>query len=165
MLFIDHFSPLSAESLQETPGSAEVRENSLEKEFERMIATFTIPENIDPILLEAWLRREKKAFLQKQEREAEISTQAKAASLPFAYATYLSMVVMMVVIFLGLLNGTESALILRKVFLVMILFWGVGFLIGWVIDNSLHESVREMVLEVVRRSKENGMPASNQSEA
>ena len=117
-----------------------------------MIATFTIPENIDPILLEAWLRREKKAFLKKQEREAESSSQVKTASLPFAYATYLAMVVMMVVIFLGLLNGTESALILRKVFLVMILFFGVGFLIGWVIDNSLHESVREMVREVIHRS-------------
>ena len=117
-----------------------------------MIATFTIPENIDPILLEAWLRRERKAFLQKQEREAETPTQAKTASLPLAYATYLSMVVMMVVIFLGLLNGTESALILRKAFLVMILFFGIGFIIGWVIDNSLHESVREMVREVIHRS-------------
>jgi len=118
-----------------------------------MIATFTIPENIDPILLEAWLRREKKAFLQKQEREAEIPTEAKTASLPFSYATYLSMVVMMVVIFLGLLNGTESALILRKAFLVMFLFFGIGYVIGWVIDNSLHESVRAMVLEVIQRSE------------
>ena len=155
MLFIDNTKSLSTENLQETPqGNKEVHENSsLEEEFERMIATFTIPENIDPILLEAWLRREKKAFLQKQEREAEtFNAQVKTASLPFTYATYLSMVVMMVVIFLGLLNGTESALILRKAFLVMILFFGIGFIIGWVIDNSLHESVREMVREVIHRS-------------
>ena len=130
-----------------------------------MIATFTIPENIDPILLEAWLRRERKAFLQKQEREAETPTQTKTASLPLSYATYLSMVVMMVVVFLGLLNGTESALILRKAFLVMFLFFGLGYAIGWVIDNSLHESVREMVLEVIHRSRENETPASSQSEA
>jgi uncharacterized membrane protein YciS (DUF1049 family) len=157
-VFLLGISPLSTENLQET------QENSQEDEFDRMIATFTIPENIDPILLEAWLRREKKAFLQKQELEAGPPIQAKTTSLPFTYATYLSMVVMMVVIFLGLLNGTESAVILRKVFLVMILFFGVGFLIGWVIDTSLHESVREMVLEVVHRSRENEAQTSSQAE-
>ena len=131
----------------------EIRENSLDDEFRRIIATFTIPENIDPILWEAWLRREKKAFLQKHHLETETSAQAKRTSLPFTYAAYLSILVMMIVIFLGLLGGTEPSLILEKVFLVMILFFGVGFLIGRIIDNSVHESVRELVREVVHRSE------------
>jgi len=125
----------------------------LDDEFNRLIASFTIPENMDPVLLEAWLRREKKAFLRKYHLEAEILPPAKPASLPFTYAGYLSVLVMMVAILLGLLNGTESDLILKKAFPIMFLFFGVGFFIGKIIDNSVHESVKEMVREVIHRSE------------
>jgi len=146
---------LSTENLQETQENQEeeVRQNSPDEEFDRIVATFTIPENIDPILLEAWLRREKKAFLEKQHLETGTPVQARSPSLPLTYATYLSVVMMSVVILLGLLNGTDPSLILPKAFLVMILFFGFGFIIGFIIDNSVRESVREMVREVIHRSE------------
>ena len=148
-------SPLSTENLQETQEKTKDHENSLNEEFNRIIATFTIPENIDPILLEAWLRREKKAFLHKHHLETESCLQPPKTSLPFTYAGYLSVLTMMVIILLGLLNGTEPSQILQHVFLIMIFFFGIGFLFGWIIDNSIHESVRAMVLEVVHRSGKN----------
>ncbi len=135
-----------------------------------MVATFAIPKNIDPILLEAWLRRERKAFLQKH-LGAEIPPAPQTAPLPLAYAGYLSMTVMIMVILLGLLSGTEPAQILQKAFYVMICFFGIGFLIGFLINSSVRESAREMVLEVVRRSEmhqagpadENGETAATQT--
>ena len=123
-----------------------------------MIATLTIPENIDPILLEAWLRREKKAFLQKKHLDAATPQQAPSASLPFTYGAYLAVLVMIVAILLGLLGGTEPDQILQKAFFIMILFFGIGFIIGWIVDNCVRESAREMVLEVVRRGMKNEEP-------
>ncbi len=117
-----------------------------------MVATFAIPKNIDPVLLEAWLRRERKAFLEKH-LGTEIPPAPKTAPLPLTYAGYLSMVVMIIVILLGLLDGTEPAQILQKAFFAMLCFFGIGFLIGFLIDTSVRESAREMVLEVVRRSE------------
>ena len=146
---------LSTENLQENQEIPEVHEHSPDEEFERMVSTFTIPENIDPILLEVWLRREKKAFLAKQQT-AGVPRQVPPLNLPLTYAAYLSIVVTIVVILLGLLGGIESDLILKKAFPVMLLFFGIGYLIGWIINNSIHESVREMVREVIRRSEKNG---------
>ena len=106
------------------------------------------------MLLDAWLRREKKAFLQKN-FGVETSAPPPKASLPLTYGGYLSMTIMIMVILLGLLGGTTPDEILRKAFLAMICFFGIGFLIGLILDNSVRESAREMVLEVVKRSEMN----------
>ena len=145
---------MSTKNSQNTQSATISAEDARLDEFNRTIASLEIPKNVDAVLLDAWLRREKKAFLQKNFDVESSSAQSKA-SLPLTYGGYLSMTVMIMVILLGLLSGTMPDEILRKAFLAMICFFGIGYLIGWILDNSVRESAREMVLEVVKRSEMN----------
>ena len=143
---------LSTGNSQNTQAAGIPAEDPRLEDFNRTIASLEIPKNVDSVLLGAWLRREKRAILQKK-FGVETSPTSPRGSLSLTYGGYLSMTVMIMVILLGLLSGTMPDEILRKAFFVMVCFFGIGFLIGWILENSVRESAREMVLEVVRRSE------------
>lgn len=121
------------------------------EEFDALIRTLKVPKNIDPVLLDLWLKREKEFYLQRK-RQTQKESDKTSRSLAFVFSGFLAIVVMIVVILLGLLNGEVSSFLLHKTFWAMVCFAALGFFIGHFTEKSVCESAREMIKEVVQRS-------------
>ncbi len=118
--------------------------------FDQVLQNIAIPQNIDPVLLQLWIQREKREF---DKREKGVTGPRPSKPLCFFFASYLAVVVMIMGVLLGLLGGIEPHLLLRKTLVSMLVFAGIGFLIGMIAENCVSESARELVREVVRRSE------------
>ena len=122
--------------------------------------TLEIPDNIDPVLLKLWLQREK---AQIEANEKSEPTESKSHSLSLVFAAYLSVLTMILVVLLGMINATPPPMILQKAAFCMICFYAVGYVVGFITENCVRESARELVKEVVMRSSQEPPPTESTS--
>lgn len=142
------------EAVHDSPQDEEKRK--MERDFEEMLSTFVIPDNIDPVLLEVWMRREKEAFFKKRRGEdvPSLPRSGRKGSFAMLFASYLSVLVMIILILFGMIAGTHPEILLKKVFLMMVCFFILGYIVGIIVDNCISESARAMIRELIKRSHE-----------
>ncbi|MDR1957481.1 MAG: hypothetical protein LBQ54_00255 [Planctomycetaceae bacterium] len=112
---------------------------------------------IDPLLLE---------LLQEKTDKAEQPEPVKPpviVKFPVLIAAYIGMAMMILVILLGLLQGSEVDLILTNACHTLLIFYGVGYVVGKILDEVLHESSKAMLREMIRRAENRGNTSSPQN--
>ena len=107
---------------------------------------------IDPLLLELL---QQKADLKMAANKKIDQTQTKPYDFPLITASYISVAVMVLIILLGLFRGKEINLILTNAFLGLIIFFGVGFCFGKILDLILKESSKTLIKEMLVRTETN----------
>lgn len=120
-----------------------------------------IPANIDPKLLALWLQRERAEIARRQgEKEPVRIAPRHGRTLSRLFAAYIGIIVMCFVIVLGLVQGRETGEILTFACQAFLIYTVIGFVVGWIAEYCVTDSVETLLREIVRRGDEAGAQAA-----
>lgn len=146
-------APSTDETAQnEAPNEPTEQELSPEARFEKMLSEIEIPENIDPELLNIWLERERRNFINREEPEIPLS-QPGGYSLNRTLAAFIGVLGMITTIALGLVRGEASDLLLCSACFSLFFYAGLGFLAGLIAEYCIRESTEVLAREIVTKSE------------
>lgn len=116
-----------------------------------------IPRGIDPVLLYVWHERRRR--LEEADAAANEPPPLPPRLRPHrrlstVYAAYLGVIGMLTAILFGFLRGTEMREVIDTAAMSLFVFTLVGYLLGWIAEFCVRESVVFMLREVVRRGDE-----------
>ena len=118
--------------------------------FDQLLGSIPIPANIDPVLLDAWVEKEKREIYAEEDKQKRPNKNIR--SLGKVFAVYVGVLAMILSILLGLMQGLAAQDILDTACRILIFFGILGFFSGLVAEYIVRESVVTVVREVVDRS-------------
>lgn len=121
----------------------------MEVVFDQLLGTFSVPKDMDPVLLETWAERERR---ERGENVEEKPVPKQSQPLFLLFAAYIGVLGMILTILLGLWHGREAPLVLDAAIRNLLLFAAIGAFAGLVAEYAINESVETIVREVVGRS-------------
>ncbi|MGL6227131.1 MAG: hypothetical protein ACRC10_10980 [Thermoguttaceae bacterium] len=133
-------------------------QESQENGFESFLKTVSIPQTTDPVLLRLWIERERKKFERKTRPE---SKKDRPKTLALTCTVFLTLLVMILSILLGLSERKTPDLILSQTCSLMCVFACLGYVFGRILENCVVESSRELLREVIQRSTSNDVHEPN----
>ncbi|MDR2172435.1 MAG: hypothetical protein LBP59_20020 [Planctomycetaceae bacterium] len=137
-------SEVVAEVLEEDVVAAKMREQ---------LAAIEIPPNIDSRLLELWLYRERQEIERRERRERKRYAVPCGRSLGRIFAAFTGIVVMMLMILLGLVQGKETNDILINACIAFLIYTILGFFIGYFVEGCVSDSVESLLREIIKRTE------------
>ncbi|GHT40545.1 hypothetical protein FACS189443_1030 [Planctomycetales bacterium] len=111
-----------------------------------------IPPNIDPKLLEIWLRREHEKIEHRNIKYVTPPTKF-GRKLSLMFSAYIGIGVMCLSIVLGLVQGKEPNAILQTTCVVFLVYTIAGFFVGIIAEYCVTDSVETLLREIVRRTQ------------
>ncbi|MDR2762760.1 MAG: hypothetical protein LBB88_09185 [Planctomycetaceae bacterium] len=117
------------------------------------LAAIEIPPNIDSRLLELWLHREHQEIERREKREKKRYASQKGHSLGRIFAAFTGIVVMILMIILGLVQGKETNDILTNACIAFLVYTIIGFFIGFFVEGCVANSVEDLIREIIKRTE------------
>ncbi|MDR3234074.1 MAG: hypothetical protein LBT46_10505 [Planctomycetaceae bacterium] len=131
--------------------SAELSASGLQTQLEAL----EIPLNIDPRLLEIWLRREQDEIARRQKKYVPPPVHY-GQKLSLVFAAVVGIGVMCMTIILGLVQGKEPEVILATTCKVFLFYTLAGYFTGIIAEYCVTDSVETLLREIIKRSREAG---------
>jgi hypothetical protein len=115
-----------------------------------------IPPDIDPKLLNLWLEREREEFEKEEKQKHTLERVERGRNLCVLFAAFIGITVMCFAIVLGFIQQKDPTEILVGTCKVFLIYSIIGFVIGWVADTCVRESVEVLLREILRRNQDRG---------
>ncbi|MDR3181971.1 MAG: hypothetical protein LBT89_03475 [Planctomycetaceae bacterium] len=122
-------------------------------ELQTQLDALDVPPNIDPRLLEIWIRREQDE-VERRKRKYLPPPAHYGRKLSLVFAAVIGIGVMCLSIILGLVQGKEADVILKTTCKAFLFYTFAGFFAGIIAEYCVTDSVETLLREIYRRSRE-----------